>query len=234
MPENPFNFSSPVGGSDFCSREKIVDDILHILLKKRGDIWLLGDRKAGKTSLLQHIDLSYEENDERIELPGFDEEFEVSFIYFDCGDCEDKNDFYWNLSQCLKERFDFAIDPENDPYLFFIQCLKKVHEEKFCIVFLLDQSDLFLREYIFKDPSEAGHFLDRFNAAKEGVQEFPNRPKVFSCVFASSSSLGKLTRNVPVFGSGFHVTPIRIHWFNEDHVSNLNKKFLESLAKIDS
>ncbi len=100
MKKNPFIYYEPVKGDDFYNREEIIKKIERITFrsKSQGNVWLVGERQVGKTSLLQKIYHLYLDNNPEIELYGTNKEFKVEFIYFNCQMIKDDEGFYQNLT----------------------------------------------------------------------------------------------------------------------------------------
>lgn len=52
--KNPFNFGEAVIGEQFCNRQKEIKDITQCIHAAQ-DIFIYADRRAGKTSLIEHV-----------------------------------------------------------------------------------------------------------------------------------------------------------------------------------
>jgi len=64
---NPFVYNAPVRRADFFNREEVMHKVINQLLgKAQGDVWLVGERQIGKTSLLQNSDIKF--TDKEIKL----------------------------------------------------------------------------------------------------------------------------------------------------------------------
>ena len=227
MVENPFNCSVPVRPAGFINREKIIKEILNITVKRKTkeDVWLVGARQIGKTSLLQNIEYLYKNE---TDLGLIDKKSTIVIIYSNLQKLRSRNDFYDNLTQKLIEEFDFKLEEESDSYRMFLTWIKEVYNKNFYIVFLLDEFDAFLQKLCKQSEIEAVHFLDELNVDKAGMQEIGNRPKVFSFVFSSNHTSGELTKNLDLDGSGLIVNKIiELSFFTQNQVTNLAHHYLK-------
>lgn len=86
---NPFIYNTPVRGEDFCNREKTIQTLLKhaVIGKSQGNVWIVGERQTGKTSLLRYIQLSHEDYNELIHVYGTNEKLVGSWRY--------RNDFFF-------------------------------------------------------------------------------------------------------------------------------------------
>ncbi|MCP4344833.1 MAG: hypothetical protein GY795_04820 [Desulfobacterales bacterium] len=225
MIQNPFIYNAPVRGEDFFNRKKIIEDLLKqtVTGKSQGNVWVIGGRQIGKTSLLRYIQNTYEDYNKKIQLYGTQEEFNVAFIYTNCQNFKNDNDFYGNLYQSMKNYFDFKIEKGDDAYKDFINALHYVYSQFFYIVFLLDEFDAFIQNLIKTD---AAHFLGALNKLVNGISEIKNEPKVFGCIFTANHSIEELTTDIEITGSGLIIESMELPLFSRDQVEELAMHYL--------
>lgn len=231
--ENPFIYNAPVRGADFFNRDEVIDKLLHetITGKSQGNVWVTGERQVGKTSLLRYIQAKYEHYSGKIELYPTEEHFNVAFIYLNVQDTRTRDDFYRDLRQGLKNFFDFKIDPTDDSYGSFIDALKHLHfEQKYYIVFLLDEFDAFIEHLTADEPKLATSFLAEFNKLIQGVSEIKDEPKIFGCIFAANHTIEDLVKknDIDRRGSGLVVENIELRWFTREQVEELSRNYLKN------
>lgn len=230
MSLNPFVFFEPVKGPDFSNREEIIHEISRITFqsKQQGNVWVVGERQVGKTSLLQRIERLYQDDHPIISLYGTDQEFKVLFIYFNCQIIRESNGFYQNLTQCFANQFDFKIEEKDNPYASFITWLKHIYERKYYIVFLLDEFDAFIEKFTRGSADDSAHFLDTFNVLKQEIPGLKDKQKAFGVVCASNCTFGELTENMELSGSGLtFVQEIELPNFTEKQVFDMASQYLE-------
>lgn len=227
MEKNPFIFYEPVRGDDFYNREENITKIEKITYKERqqGNVWLVGARQVGKTSLLHRIYSLHQDERPSIILYGADKEFKVQFIYFNCQMLRDDNGFYQQMTQTFVNHFDFKIKEKRKSYDNFIKWLIRIYERDYYIIFLLDEFDAFIEKFIRKSPDDAAHFLDTLNVIKQDIPGLKDRSRAFGFVCASNSTFADLTRNIELSGSGFTN-------FQEEELSNFTEKQLSELANL--
>lgn len=230
MKENPFNYFEPVRGDDFFNRDEIIEEISTITFKRKqqGNVWIVGERQVGKTSLLQGIHRLYLDSYPAIKLYSTNEEFKVLFIYFNCQILRDDNGFYQQLTQSLVNHFDFKIEERDTPYDNFIYYLLETYKKRYYIIFLLDEIDAFIEKLTRKSPDDAAHFLDTFNVLKQDLPGVKGRIKAFGVVCASNRTISELTENLELSGSGLtFFQEIELSHFSFGQVFDLAKKNLE-------
>jgi hypothetical protein len=230
---NPFIYNAPVRSTDFCNREKIIDKLLHetVTGKSQGNVWITGERQVGKTSLLRYIQSKYEHYDKKIRLYPEEEYFNVAFIYLNVQDTKSRDDFYQNLRQSLKNFFDFKIETTDDAYKDYIHALKYLYvEQKYYIVFLVDEFDAFVEHLAADEPKPANEFLAELNKLIQGVSDIKNEPKIFSCIFAANHTIEELVKenHLDRRGSGLVLESIELEWFTRKQVEELAQHYLEN------
>jgi Cdc6-like AAA superfamily ATPase len=230
MIQNPFVYFEPVKGHDFSNREEIIHEISRITFqsKQQGNVWVVGERQVGKTSLLQRIERSYQDEHPIVNLYGTGQEFKVLFIYFNCQIIRESNGFYQNLTQCFANQFDFKIEEKENPDATFINWLKHIYEKKYYIVFLLDEFDAFIEKFTRRFADDAAHFLDTFNVLKQDIPGLKDKRKAFGVVCASNCTYGELTENLDLSGSGLtFVQEIELSNFTEKQVFDMANQYLD-------
>lgn len=230
MEQNPFVYYEPVKGKDFFNREDIIKKIEKITIKEKqqGNVWLIGERQSGKTSLLHKIYILYKDENPSVELYSTGKEFKVKFIYFNCQMIRDDNSFYQHLTQTFINHFDFKISKKKNHYDNFINCLIKIHQLNYYLIFLFDEFDAFIEKYIRKSTDDAAHFLDTFNVIKQDIPGLKDRTKAFGFVCASNSTFSDLTGDIKLSGSGFtSVRAEELLHFTEEQLLGLCDRYLE-------
>lgn len=230
MSQNPFIYFEPVKGSDFSNRERNIEEISKITFKSKqqGNVWVVGERQVGKTSLLQSIERLYQDDLPIIELYGTGQEFKVLFLYFNCQIIRDDNGFYQNLTQCFANHFDFKIEEKDKPYDNFINWLRNIYEKRYYIIFLLDEFDAFIEKIARRSADDAAHFLESFNALKQNIPGWKDKRKAFGIVCASNCTPGELTENLDLAGSGLtFIQEIELANFSDKQVFQLANQYLE-------
>lgn len=233
MEKNPFIFYEPVRGDDFYNREDNITKITKITYKKKqqGNVWLVGERQVGKTSLLHRIYSIHQDDRPSIELYGTKKEFKVQFIYFNCQLIRDDNSFYQQLTQTFINNFDFKIREKRKSYDNFINWLIRIYERNYYIIFLLDEFDAFIEKFIRKSPDDAANFLDTFNVLKQDIPGLKDRSRAFGFVCASNSTFADLTRDIELSGSGFtNFQEEELGHFTEEQLSELAELYLKNSA----
>jgi GTPase SAR1 family protein len=230
--ENPFVYNAPVRRIDFCNREEIIKRIFKETVKGRsqGNVWITGERKVGKTSLLRYIQSKYEKYDEKIQLYQENEYFNAAFIYLNTQDNRTHDDFYRNLRQSLKDFFDFKIDDLNDPFGSFIHASKYLFfEQKYYIIFLVDEFDAFVNKLARKDREAAVSFLDELNKLTLGVSDKTNKKKMLGCIYAANRTMEELLKenDIQSNGSGLEVESFELDWFTKEQVNDLAQQYLK-------
>ncbi|HLP60716.1 MAG TPA: AAA-like domain-containing protein [Candidatus Deferrimicrobium sp.] len=226
---NPFIYIEPVRGTDFSNREAVIKKISKITFqgKAQGNVWVVGERQIGKTSLLQQMERLHRDEPPIIKLYGTNREFKVLFLYFNCQIIKDESSFYQSLTQCLANHFDFKIKAKRDPYENFINWLKETYEKQYYIIFLLDEFDAFIEKFAIKSREDTGHFLDTLNVLKQSLPGLKDHQKAFGLICAANSSIGELTKDLTLTGSGFtFFEEIELANFSEAQVAELAAQYL--------
>lgn len=231
---NPFIYNSPVRGADFYNRDEVIKVLLKetVTGKTVGNVWITGERQVGKTSLLRFIQSTYEDNTMKIRLyGGTDDVFNVAFIYLNVQDNRNRDDFFNNLQQGLKNFFDFKLENLEDAKENFLHSLKHLHfEKKYYIVFLLDEFDAFIETMAIGDRESASALLSELNTLTEGsASMFKNGVKAFSCIFAANHTPHDLLKEEIVrrIGSGLITQSMRLDWFTRSRVKELAEYYLK-------
>ncbi|KPA18813.1 archaeal ATPase [Candidatus Magnetomorum sp. HK-1] len=202
MKMNPFIYNTPVRGDDFCNRVDTIQRLLNqtVTGKSQGNVWLVGERQVGKTSLLRYIQLAYEDFNERIHIYGSTETVKVAFIYFNCQTLKNPDDYYHHIYQSLINHFDFKHTEQENAYSCYIETFKRAYASNYYIVLLLDEFDAFLKRLIQKNADQAEYLLSDINKMSQAFSEIKIEPKVFGCIFAANYTLSALVEkiNVPV------------------------------------
>ncbi len=231
--ENPFIYNAPVRGTDFRNRDEIIDKLLHetVTGKSQGNVWITGERQVGKTSLLRYIQSKYEHYEKKIKLYPTEVYFNVAFIYLNVQDTKNREDFYRNLRQSLKNFFDFKIETKDDAYKNYIDALKYLYFEQKCyIVFLIDEFDAFVEHLAADDPKSATAFLAELNKLIQGISDISNEPKIFSCIFTANHTIEELVKENAIDrrGSGLVVENKELNWFTRDQIEELAQYYLKN------
>jgi len=161
MKPNPFIYNTPVRGEDFCNRVDSIQRLLNqtVTGKSQGNVWLVGERQVGKTSLLRYIQLAYEDFNERIQIYGSNKTVKVAFIFLNCQTLKHPDDYYHHIYQSLINHFDFKRIIQDNPYACYIEAFKRVYALNYYIVLLLDKFDAFLQRMIQNNPDQAEYLL---------------------------------------------------------------------------
>lgn len=229
--ENPFIYNAPVRGTDFFNRNEIMEKLLleTVTGKSQGNVWVTGERQVGKTSLLRYVQSKYEHYDKKIKLYPTEEHFDVAFIYLNVQDTKNSDDFYQNLRQSLKNFFDFKIETKDNSYRSFIDALHYLYfEQKYYIVFLVDEFDAFIEHHAAEDPKKATLFLAEFNKLIQGISDIKDEPKIFSCIFAANHTIDELLKenDLDRRGSGLVLETMELDWFSKKQVEELARLYL--------
>ena len=115
---NPFVYNMPVRGSYFSNREDIIERILKetITGSSQGNVWITGERRVGKTSLLDYIRHQYGNYSKNIKLFPNGEYLNAAFVFLNTQDNRTPEDFYTNMRQSIKTHFDFKIEALEDAF----------------------------------------------------------------------------------------------------------------------
>lgn len=229
---NPFVYGKPVRISDFFNRDETLDRLLEetAVNKMQKDVWITGERQVGKTSLLKYIQSKYENYDLKINSYTTGEYLDVVFLYLNTQDTGSRDDFYKNLWQCLKNFSDFKIEKLRDPVNNFIHALKYLYsQQKYYVVFLVDEFDACVEKLAVNDPEAAGSFLSELNKLLEGSDsEFT--AKIFGCIFAANNTIEDLIakNGIRANGSGLMVESIELPWFSKEQFEELARRYLQN------
>ncbi|MCK4760973.1 MAG: ATP-binding protein [Candidatus Aminicenantes bacterium] len=232
---NPFVYNAPVRGSDFYNREELINKVLKetVTGKSQGSVWLTGERQVGKTSLLKYLHSRFSELGKaakKVNLYGTGEQFDTAFIYLNIQENTTRETFYRGLRQSLKHSFDFKLKRTDDPYKDYIAALEYLYFElKYYIVFLIDEFDAFIESLAGVDAETATAFLAELNKLIQGVSEFKNEPKIFSCIFSANHTIEDLIEKngIKRRGSGLVVESMELPWFDKLRVEALARQYLE-------
>lgn len=233
--KNPFVYNAPVRTVDFFNRDAIMAMLLKetITGRSQGNVWITGERKVGKTSLLRYIQAKYEKYEGKISLYAADEYFNVAFIYLNAQDNRTRDEFYRNIRQSLKAFFDFKIEDMNDAYESFILALKYLFlEQKYFIVFLVDEFDAFIQKMAKNNSDSAISFLDELNKLMLGVSDKTDKKKMLSFIFAANHTIEELLKknDIQSSGSGLEVESIGLDWFSKEQIIKLAQQYLKGHA----
>jgi AAA+ ATPase superfamily predicted ATPase len=226
--QNPFVYNMPVRESYFSNREYIIERILKetITGSSQGNAWITGERRVGKTSLLDYIFYKYRNYSKKIKLFPGNEYVSAAFVFLNTQDIRTREDFYKNMRQCIKTYSDFKIEPLEDPFSNFKNAVKYLLvEQKTYIIFLLDEFDALVESMAEKDRYSADSFITELNKLLEGTIGIK-----FSCVFAANHTLNELIEKTGIhgWGSPLIVESIELPWFTKKQVKELAKQYLEN------
>lgn len=229
---NPFIYNAPVRGEDFFNRETVIEQLLKetVLSKSQGNLWITGERQVGKTSLLRYIQLKYEDFDQKIKLYGSKQLYDVAFIYTNVQDCDSRDKFYQNLRIGLKNFFDFKLKISGKPFDDFIQALLYSYQLNYYIIFLIDEFDAFIQNFMNSDSGEAVTFLGEMNKLSSSITFIKNDPKVFGCIFSANASYAELLKEIGLkkdIGSGLVTEGMELDWFTEKQATRLAISYLK-------
>ena len=230
--ENPFVYNAPVRGTDFYNRVEIIEKLLYetVTGKSQGNVWVTGERQVGKTSLLRYMQAKYEHFHKKIKLYPSGENLSAAFVYLNVQDITDRDGFYNNLRQSLKNFFDFKIETKEDAFRNFVDALKYLYlEKKYYIVFLVDEFDAFIEHLASGNPETATSFLAELNKLIQGLSEIKGEPKIFSCIFAANHTIEDMVKENEIDrrGSGLVVENKELEWFTREQVKELAHRYLE-------
>jgi hypothetical protein len=231
---NPFIYNAPVRGEDFYNRDEIIGRLMKetVTGRSQGNVWITGERQVGKTSLLRYIQTKHECENGRAQL--YDSEakdyFNTALIYLNVQDNKTRNHFYRNLQQSLKNFFDFKLESLDDPFKNYVNTLKHLYfNQKYYIVFLLDEFDAFIENLADQSVDEASVFLTELNKMIQGVSDLKNEPKVFGCIFTANHTIEDLMKenDIKRRGSGLVVESLELPWFSGKQIEELAQQYLE-------
>ncbi|MGR3317993.1 MAG: hypothetical protein ACUZ8O_05885 [Candidatus Anammoxibacter sp.] len=224
----PFTYNQPVKGEDFYNREEVVKDILKetALGKTQGNVWITGERQVGKTSLLQHIQLSYADYKERIKLYGTGQEYKIAFIFANVQGYHTETAFYNALEDGIRNYFDYKLPNSENYFQDVVKYLYK--EQNIFTIFLVDEFDAFIQNVAAISKKDAEQFLTNLASTLQGVS-WLNNAKPFSFVFTSNNTIHELMEmcELKPRGSGLIIESKELMWFTKDQVTELAKHCLK-------
>lgn len=236
MGGNPFVYYAPVRGNLFINRDDIIEEIIKIAItgEHKGNVWITGERQIGKTSLLHYFQDHSNSISGPVKLIGSDNDYNVALIFSNVQDFETRDKFYEILRQKMKEYFDFKLETGKNHYQDFIHALKYAHELGYYILFFLDEFDSFLQNLIYINPQEALQFLRQINKTSEYMEDLPNSPKVFSCVFTSNITLNDILKNIDtqVTGSPLNCVGMDLKKFTQEQIKDLATTYIKKNSQV--
>jgi hypothetical protein len=230
---NPFIYNTPVHGADFINREELINDLLVETLwkKDKGNIWLTGLRKTGKTSLLGFILSKYGISKNTIPVYGKNYNFKYVILYTNVQDCDTKEKFYQNLEHTVKNYFDFKFKKPADPLNAFIESIEHAFKNNYYLLFLVDEFDAFLQNLINKNHAKTISFLGELNKLAGSQDDLIKSPKVFSCIFTANNSYTDILKQINVSqvgaGSGLITIGKELSPFTKEQVAQLARQYLK-------
>jgi len=225
---NPFVYNAPVRGSDFFDRDETINRLLKetVTGKSQGSVWITGERKVGKTSLLSYLYWKYGHYNEKIRLYDTDEYFDAAFVFLNTQYNRTREDFYQNMLQSVKTYSDFKIEPQADAFTNFTNVIKSLMDvQKYYFFFLVDEFDALVESMAIKDQETANLLLSELNSFIEGTGKIR-----FSCIFAANQSYNELMKqcSIDIRGSGLAKEPLELPWFTKDQVKELAQQYLKN------
>jgi len=226
---NPFIYNSPVIGKDFFNREKILKRIISEVLvgKTQGDVWVIGERKTGKTSLLKYIYADYKKNlPAKVQIYGANKQMKPVFAFANAQHCRNEVDFYTELCKSLSLEIALKQPTSDNSENNFIDIVKQTYKKGYYIVFLIDEFDAFLETVAIENTKLLRNFINKYNSHLVNFQEY-NR-KVFSCVFTSNQDFIELNQkyDLKITGSGIIAQTYDLHWFFKKDMRLLVDRYL--------
>ena len=235
--KNPFIYRSVVLRKDFFNREQIIKTILNeaIVGTSQGDVWITGERKVGKTSLIKYIHQNYQEL-----IPEFVDIYEINktmkpiFAFANVQYCRTETEFYNELWQSVNNELDVKYHIPDEPEINFINAVKDALDTNFYIVFLIDEFDAFLETMAIESPTNVRSFINKLNSFLNSFTGYSH--KVFSCVFTSNQEIQDLDNkyNLQLTGSGLDIKNYELEWFSKNQIIQLTKKYLQESTFIFS
>ncbi|MCP4217221.1 MAG: AAA family ATPase [bacterium] len=242
--ENPYIYNIPVQGSDFIGRRKTIDKLLRetVLGRTQGNVWLTGEKKMGKTSLLKNIENQYANFDHKIKPYGFEGELDVAFLYLNLETIGPyqapsllnlqlpinyENIFFSKLRESLEARFNFQVENNEGNLHGFVKTMQSVLlNAKYYIVFLLDGFDIFLEN--FETNEQLISFLNAQTRLFLGGSRLPG-VKPFSCLFASQLTYKEVLKKngIPKAGPGLATEYIELPPFSNQEVKQVADFYLK-------
>ena len=228
---NPFIPTSQALGQDFFNRDEIVENILNKICgeKVQGDVWISGERKMGKTSLLLHLWAKYTQTPKSIVTYQSDEERKVRFVYVNVIGCSDEEEFYRKMYEGL-ESFDLKSLKKSKYADSFLSDITRIYAEKRTyIVFLIDEFDSYVGNSAQKNIELISIALNRFSGVLQRKLIDNKYHKPFSCVFTANHSVGELKdkTQIAALGSFLELSSDSLVGFTEKQVNELAQQYLK-------
>jgi len=228
---NPFIPTSQALGQDFFNRDEIVESIVNKVCgeKAQGDVWISGERKMGKTSLLLHLWSKYTQNPKTIVTYQSDEERKVRFVYVNVIGCADEEEFYREMYDGLKS-FDLKSPKKSKYAESFINDIIRIYTEKQTyVVFLIDEFDSYVGNAVQKNKDSVSIALNRFSSILQRKLIDNKYQKTFSCVFTANHSVSELKDKTEInaLGSFLELSADSLEGFTEKQVSELAHNYLK-------
>jgi AAA+ ATPase superfamily predicted ATPase len=228
---NPFVYNAPVRRSDFSNRLIIMQKVMsQIFGKSQGDVWIIGERQVGKTSILQYIETNADDYVKAFLHYGLQKEMKPVFIYLNVQNVTDSEGFYEFFCYGLKRRFDIKETHIKKTYQDFINILISKFNDGFYTVFLIDEFDSMIEGIAKTGSDNVLSFIKKLNATSESIRQLPMHPKAFSLVYAANCSMSKLLNDLDIketIGSGLKFEPLELEWFSKDQIKKLADNYLE-------
>lgn len=226
---SPFIYNRSVTGKKFYNRDEIIESILYYTFRSAnlGNIWLLGERQVGKSSILREIA-------QRFEFINFTTigEKNVKFIYLNCQTVSnlDVNKFYNLVGSRINEYLELKIRKFENDYEYLMQISQQVYNENYYLVLLLDEFDALICKLLEEGSSKLATFLANFRTFINGEEYVNSSDKFISVVAASNERYEELTAGLEKhYGSPVNWKVEEIEWFNETQVRGLANKYLNEV-----
>lgn len=226
---SPFIYNRSVTGKKFYDREEIIENILYYTFRSAnlGNIWLLGERQVGKSSILREIA-------QRFEFINFTtiEGKHVKFVYLNCQTVTnlDVNKFYNLLGSRINEFLELKIRKFENDYEYLMQIGRFINEKNCYLVLLLDEFDALISKLLEEGSGKLATFLANFRTFINGEEYVNSSDKFISVVAASNERYEELTAGLEKhYGSPLNWKVEEIEWFNETQVKGLANKYLNEL-----
>ncbi len=232
--KNPFIYNSPVYGKDFFNREKLIKKISEEVLigKTQGDVWITGERKTGKTSLLKFIYHDYSKKAPKsVDIYGSENKLTPIFVFANVQYCRNEHEFFNELWQSVKNELDIKLYIPDNEEKNLVESLKKIYNKGFYTVFLIDEFDAFLETLIMENVITFRNFINKFNSISTNFPSL-NR-KIFSCIYTSNQDFLDLKQkyDIKLIGSGMIAQTYDLDWFYKKHFKELINRYLTKSSK---
>lgn len=221
---SPFIFNNPVTGETFFNRENVLEDMLNYLFRRRdrGNIWLLGQRQSGKTSILKHLETEFNKIKHKTNKGQL-----VKFIYFDCQAVSNKALLFDEIASKIGLNLDLShkstIRVASD---YFTSVFKQILEKNYYIILLLDEFDALLDYHGNRDERiKAENVVKDIRVRINGIPKLPRQPKLISAVFASDRRYKDLASHFKI-GSPLNYFEIELEWFDDTQIEKLIQQYL--------